>query len=69
MSDYLLNLVGVLPPCERVGGEGDWWVEQHTSCTGAAHPDTFTEVVCVCECHKNPRAAEARGKAKREGTS
>ena len=41
----------VLASCRREGDEGDWWKEQHRSCTGSMHVGPKTVVLCDCDCH------------------
>lgn len=41
----------VLGPCCRDGKDGDWWKEQHKSCTGSHHLPGGDYVTCTCECH------------------
>ncbi len=51
----------VLAPCARVGGPGDWWREQHVSCTKSHHVSDpvlgIVEFPCACECHAPKKEA------------
>ena len=40
----------LLEPCARTGTEGDWWKDQHKSCTGSTSNCGFF-LFCNCECH------------------
>lgn len=56
----------VLAPCARRGGPGEWWTEQHVSCTGSQHVYDpvlgVVEIGCSCtECHGNKKLEEPKG--------
>jgi len=42
----------VLNPCASPGDQGDWWIEQHTMCTGSHSLDSEEYVTCSCPCHQ-----------------
>lgn len=42
----------ILPPCEREGGDNDWWDEKHVQCTGSHHLNARDVVYCKCSCHE-----------------
>ena len=38
----------ILESCQRDGGDGDWWKEQHINCTGSRHVAIGEYIKCNC---------------------